>query len=859
MEKQHNILIVEDEVVIAMDLQNSLEKFNYNVIDHVINGEDVIFSIQKNRPDLILMDIKLAGKVDGVDTAQMIYDNYDIPVIFITSYSNKEIVERAKKTNPFGYLVKPFEDKELFTNIEIALYKHGAEARLRDSERKYRELSESIQQIVIECDLDGKISYLNQSGMEMLSISPKDINQGVLLEEFMENGHFEDVKRKIANGETNSTSISKKEYSLLSKSGRKLIVEEFLVPLYKNSTLIGFRGILVDVTEIKYLISKIRESQQRFRQIADTIDTAFWIVSCKDKSIQFANPAVIAIFGSNIKTFSRGLHSLRDLIHPDDRKHVLAEFNIGLKHENYNIHYRIIDENGSVKWINEFGSVIKETGNANISIACFASDETKKKEVELNLIQSEQEKKHILMAMSDSIITINKKGYILNSFIKGNESGMIFLNLKRLLGHSLKKVFKKEIYNVLIEKTKECFEQNKTVQYLFEEKIDGENHWFETRIAPINQDSALLIIRNVTQSKQNTLELQKYFNIIEQTKELIMITDSDGLIEYVNPTFLETTGYELKDLLGRRPNVVSSGKHPESFFESLWSTVLSGRSFKSEFINLKKTGEEYIEEKIITPVKNEQGQILNFISTGRDITEERKREKKMRAYQKFEKILEKKEQKYRTLSLIQGQENERKRIAREIHDGLGQMLTVAMANLESLSIVNGKEEKEKIKLTKQMISEIIQESRKISHNLSPGGLYEFGLFPVIKQLVDRINGSKKQNCVLFGSNIKGMRFKNEVEINLYRIIQEGLQNALKHSKAKTIQIEINYFKDKLNMIIKDNGIGINLKNFEDTRRHYNGIKNMEERAKIIDANLKISSQLNNGLEIQIELKAKPKK
>lgn len=134
------ILIVEDESIVALDLRYRLDNLGYEVSDIVASGEEAIEKTADLAPDLILMDIRLAGKMDGVEAAAQIRDRWGIPVIYITAYADEETVKRAKVTHPLGYLVKPFDDRDLHTTIEIALYRHRAEV----AESKERALADAL-------------------------------------------------------------------------------------------------------------------------------------------------------------------------------------------------------------------------------------------------------------------------------------------------------------------------------------------------------------------------------------------------------------------------------------------------------------------------------------------------------------------------------------------------------------------------------------------------------------------------------------------------------------------------------------------------------------------------------------------
>lgn len=130
------ILIIEDELIIAEDMSNMLMKMGYEVIGNAMDYEEAIAILNDEKPDLILLDVNLNGKRDGIDLAEEINKTFKIPFIFTTSYSDSETLERAKKTNPINYLVKPFKQEQLFTAIEIALHKMAQESKVALPEEK---------------------------------------------------------------------------------------------------------------------------------------------------------------------------------------------------------------------------------------------------------------------------------------------------------------------------------------------------------------------------------------------------------------------------------------------------------------------------------------------------------------------------------------------------------------------------------------------------------------------------------------------------------------------------------------------------------------------------------------------------
>jgi response regulator RpfG family c-di-GMP phosphodiesterase len=134
MKSMHSdkIMVVEDEWIVADQLCNNLKELGYRVCSTAATGEEAIRNVGEDRPDLILMDIVLKSKMDGIEAAERITSQFDIPVIYLTAYTNREYIERAKQTKPFGYLVKPFKQNELYANIEMALHKHRLDKEIKD-------------------------------------------------------------------------------------------------------------------------------------------------------------------------------------------------------------------------------------------------------------------------------------------------------------------------------------------------------------------------------------------------------------------------------------------------------------------------------------------------------------------------------------------------------------------------------------------------------------------------------------------------------------------------------------------------------------------------------------------------------
>jgi PAS domain S-box-containing protein len=177
MVSKASILIVEDSFIVAYHLKTTLESEGYNVVGSYDSGEGALDFLKSSRPDLVLMDIMLNGVIDGVETARIIKSEYFLPIIYITALTDRDTIQRAKITEPHGYLTKPFEDREIFTVIEMALYKHNIESRLKQSEEKYFSTVRSISDAVMVIDQQFGITYLNPGGEEILGVRFPEVQQ----------------------------------------------------------------------------------------------------------------------------------------------------------------------------------------------------------------------------------------------------------------------------------------------------------------------------------------------------------------------------------------------------------------------------------------------------------------------------------------------------------------------------------------------------------------------------------------------------------------------------------------------------------------------------------------------------------
>ncbi len=174
MNEKANIMVVEDEFIVSMEIQDRLKGLGYSIATAVASGEEAIEMAEKIKPDLVLMDIMLKGQMDGVEAAEIIRNQYELPVIYLTAHSDEATLTRAKISQPFGYLIKPFDERGLHTTIEMALYRHEMEKKLKQSEQWLSTVLTGIGDAVIATDASLLVKFINPVAATIIDIDEND-------------------------------------------------------------------------------------------------------------------------------------------------------------------------------------------------------------------------------------------------------------------------------------------------------------------------------------------------------------------------------------------------------------------------------------------------------------------------------------------------------------------------------------------------------------------------------------------------------------------------------------------------------------------------------------------------------------
>ncbi len=262
MAESAKILVVEDEQILALDMQAMLRRLGYEVVGLATSGEKAIALAEEKRPDLVLMDIKLRGAMDGVTAAERIVSSLRVPVIFVTANSDKLTLQRAKITTPFGYVLKPFEPRELHIAIEIALYRHAAEGELAKVHEQNAQLLAAVPTVLIGVDGDGRVVHWNRQAEAIFGAKAEEI-VGKPFQQSPLRWSWERIQAEVARCCSERRAVSLKELRYARPDGREGFLNVTISPyLSDNGDKSGFLVAAEEVTEYKILQHQLMQAQK---------------------------------------------------------------------------------------------------------------------------------------------------------------------------------------------------------------------------------------------------------------------------------------------------------------------------------------------------------------------------------------------------------------------------------------------------------------------------------------------------------------------------------------------------------------------------------------------------------------------
>jgi PAS domain S-box-containing protein len=398
------ILIVEDETLLAKDLSRQLRATGHEVIATVVTGEDAAALCKTIAIDLVLMDIALAGDMDGVETAEYIQSYQDPAIVYITAHDDKGVFERAKRTEPYGFLGKPVSRMELRHTVEMALYRHSMEKKLRESEGRLRLITDALPALIGYVDENRNYAFTNKTHKIWNDRSRRRIQS-----KHMRDVLGEEVYREIAPYVDRALSGETVEYeaSLAFRDGVRRHVSTVYVPDSEEKNRVkGFALLGNDITERKEMEESLRESEERFRRTFDQAPIGAAMVGLDGRYLK-VNREMSRILGYS----ERELTSMGylDITHSDhagtDRENIAKLASGDLDH--YQTDKRYVRKDGSFIWGRTSIRMVCDTDGKPLYFLPMTEDITDRKRVQEELVQANEEWERTFDAVPDLVMILD--------------------------------------------------------------------------------------------------------------------------------------------------------------------------------------------------------------------------------------------------------------------------------------------------------------------------------------------------------------------------------------------------------------------------------------------------------------------
>ncbi len=355
------------------------------------------------------------------------------------------------------------------------------------------------------------------------------------------------------------------------------------------------------------------------------------------------------------------------------------------------------------------------------------------------------------------------------------------------------------------------------------------------------------------------VELGKSYQDLEAVKiqpksyAVLCKAREDGTVSWWSEAMLARLSDEDTPMPASVFDLLGTEGHSGNFVDGVKNLLGEGKTWTGGVKLTDASGDFIWLDLSISPVNNRAGK-RELVVVGRDITEVKEAQLKARELnrEKIEKSVN--ELRYRSVLILEGQEEERRRLAKELHDGIGQMLTAMKMNLDSVPLTGPSHQKQRLNDARYFLNSVMKEVRRVSFNLAPSSLSDFGLVPAVRKFCSEVNKLSDIAIEFVDKTQFINRLENNVEMNLYRIIQEGVNNAIKYSGATKITITFQHNPSLLTITIVDDGQGFDYEQMEKTgyfTESGHGIFNMRERAAFVNAGFQIESKKGLGTQITI--------
>jgi diguanylate cyclase (GGDEF)-like protein/PAS domain S-box-containing protein len=424
--RKDKILIVEDESIVADTISMQLEQMDYDTVSSVSTGEEAIAQAGQHQPALALINIKLPGKVDGIEAARQINSSFDIPVIFLTTDADEATLKRAKNAETFGYILKPFSALELHSSITMAIGRHRAEQKLRKSEARFAESQRVAHIGSWEYHTREDRLWWSDETYSIFGLSPDE--DGITIDRFLERIHKDD--RAIIEDQVRSGLPYRLDYRIIRPDGlMRHIHEEVRMSKDENGVPDILWGTAQDISDLKSTEKALRESEERYRLLIENQNDLI-IKYTPDRRILYVNPQYCRIFGKS----ERYLKSSKTIphLHKEDSDKLMKAISLVLAKDTHTTYYEDESETGEgPRWFGWSSRAVLDDKNRIREIISVGRDITTRKSAEEKAKKSQKTLINVLDGIEAVVYAADMKTHkvlYLNKYTKklfGNLSGKI--------------------------------------------------------------------------------------------------------------------------------------------------------------------------------------------------------------------------------------------------------------------------------------------------------------------------------------------------------------------------------------------------------------------------------------------------
>jgi PAS domain S-box-containing protein len=612
--------------------------------------------------------------------------------------------------------------------------------------------------------------------------------------------------------------------------------------LFLLFTSIPFMVLAVLVEERKSAQDELRKSEERLRSAMESGKAVGWEWDLKTGRDSWFGD-LKTMFGIPAETYVGRPEDFHRYVHPDDRQHVAeAVADSRNNHRPYAAEFRVVWPNGNLRWAAATGQFQYSPNGEPEHMFGMAVDITDRKQAEDAVWQSEEKYRRIVETTNEGIWLLDSNFH--TSFVNRQMAGMLGYQPGEMLGRS---VFDFYFPEDVERKRQGLLRRRQMLSEHLDDRLrrrDGAELWVRMAAMPICKDSgdfdgSLAMVSDITDRKraeEALRESEERFRLVANTAPmLIWMSDAQRLCTYFNHSWLAFTGRPMELELG---NGWAEGVHAEDLQGCLgtYTRAFDTREkFRMEYRLRRHDGEYRWVLDIGVPRFNPDGSFAGFIGSCVDVTERKLAEEALSGVNS---------------RLIEAQERERTRIARELHDDIGQRLAILTIELEQFGQKFSDlpaELLQRIGELRGISSEIATDVQSLSHELHSSKLEYLGLATALMAFCHEF--SEQQNVeVVFAHDEVPRTLPREISLCLFRVSQEALQNAIKHSGVRHFEVELHYASDMIQLTVRDSGSGFDRE--DALKTHGLGLISMAERVKLLGGQLSIDSQPQHGTTIR---------